>query len=113
MRLWRTILEYVGYDRPFIAFGKSLISTPAEESYAVNYTNETYQYYKGEYVLQFDGEKSTGLYNIRRDELMKENIIGNNDVQKSMERELKAIVQQYMNRMVNDRLTPETDDIEN
>lgn len=108
-----TILEYVGYDRPFIAFGKSLISTPAEESYAVNYTNETYQYYKGEYLLQFDGEKSTGLYNIRRDELMKENIIGNNDVQESMERELKAIVQQYMNRMVNDRLTPETDDIEN
>ena len=108
-----TILEYVGYDRPFMAFGKSLISTSAEESYAVNYTNETYQYYKGEYVLQFDGEKSTGLYNIRRDELMKENIIGNNDVQESMERELKAIVQQYMNRMVKDRLTPETDDIEN
>lgn len=108
-----TILEYVGYSDPFIAFGKSLISTPAEESYAVNYTNSTYQYYKGEYVLQYDGDRSSGLYNIRKDELMQENIIGNNDVQESMERELKAIIQQYMNRMVNDRLTPETDNIKN
>lgn len=108
-----TVLEHVGYDGPFLAFGKSLISTPAEESYAVNYTNGTYQYYKGEHVLQFDGDKCTGLYNIRQDKLMKENILGKNDVQKSMERELKAIIQQYMYRMVNDRLTPETDKIKN
>ena len=40
---------------------------------------------------------------------MKNNIIGTDNVQESMERELKAIIQQYMNRMVQDRLTPETD----
>ena len=104
-----TVLEYVGYDKQFVAFGKSLISTPAEESYAVNYTNEVYQYYKGNYVLQFDGEKSIGLYDIRHDQLMGENLIGNNNVTESMERELKAIIQQYMTRMANDRLIPDTD----
>lgn len=104
-----TVLEYVGYDKPFMAFGKSLLSTSAAESYAVNFTNEIFQYYKGEHVLQFDGEKSTALYNLRQDTEMRHNIIGKNNVQEEMERELKAIIQQYMNRMVQDRLTPETD----
>lgn len=104
-----TVLEYVGYDKPFMAFGKSLLSTPAAESYAVNFTNEIFQYYKGEHVLQFDGEKSTSIYNLHQDIEMRHNIIGKNNVQEEMERELKAIIQQYMNRMVQDRLTPETD----
>lgn len=108
-----TILEYVGYGKPFLAFGKSLISVKPEESYAVNYTNEIFQYYSGEYLLQFNGDgngdKSTGLYNLRKDRLMTKNIIGKSNVQDSMERKLKAIIQQYMNRMVHDRLTPETD----
>ena len=101
-----TILEYTGYSKPFVAFGKSLLTAEPEESYAVNFTNEVFQYYKGEYVLLFDGEKSLSLYNIRKDPLMKENIMGTEDVVKDgMERELKAIIQQYMTRMLHDRLT--------
>ena len=64
-------------------------------------------------MLQFDGERSTGLYDIRQDELMKENILEKNDVQEEMERELKAIIQQYMNRMLNDRLTADSENIKN
>lgn len=110
-----TVLEFVGYDKAFVAFGKSLISATSNESYAVNYTNGVYQYYEGEYLLQFDGEKdkSTAMYNIRNDRLMKENILGTTDVQEKMEQKLKAIIQQYMSRMVHDRLTPETDDNKN
>ena len=110
-----TVLEFVGYDKVFVAFGKSLISATSNESYAVNYTNGVYQYYEGEYLLQFDGEKdkSTAMYNIRNDRLMKENILGTTDVQDKMEQKLKAIIQQYMSRMVHDRLTPETDDNKN
>ena len=107
-----TILEYVGYDRPFLAFGKSLISTPAEDTYAVNYTNGIYQFYQGENVLQFDGgdaDRSTAMYNLHKDPLMRNNILGQNVVHEGMERKLKAIIQQYMSRMVHDRLTPETD----
>ena len=40
---------------------------------------------------------------------MRNNILGQNNVQEGMERKLKAIIQQYMNRMIHDRLTPETD----
>lgn len=104
-----TVLEYIGYSKPFVAFGKSLISTTPENSYAVNYTNEVYQYYKGDYILLFDGDKSIAMYDIRHDPLMSENLIGTCDVKESMETELKAIIQQYMTRMVNNRLTAETD----
>ena len=101
-----TVLEYAGYRKPFVAFGESLLSAEPEESYAVNFTNEVFQYYKGEYVLLFDGEKSLSLYNIRKDPLMKKNIIESEDVlEQTMERELKAIIQQYMTRMLHDRLT--------
>lgn len=108
-----TVLEYVGYDRPFIAFGKSLISTPSEESFAVNYANETYRYYKGEHILLYDGERDTPLsmFNLRNDIMMKNNILHNNGVQNDMIRELQAIIQQYMERMTANRLTIENDTI--
>ena len=103
-----TVLDYLGYDNDYVAFGKSLISTPAENSYAVNYINDSYQYYKGDYLLQFDGTKSTALYNVRNDALLKENIIGTMPAQQeAMEREVKAIIQQYMWRMLNDKLVPD------
>ncbi len=108
-----TVLEYVGYDKPFIAFGKSLISTPREESFAVNYANETYRYYKGEQILLYNGESDTPLsmFNLQNDIMMKNNILDNECVQNDMIRELQAIIQQYMERMTANRLTIENDTI--
>ena len=37
---------------------------------------------------------------------MKHNLVGKVPQQKQMEREIKAIIQQYMQRMVNDKLMP-------
>jgi arylsulfatase A-like enzyme len=106
-----TVLEYVGYDRPFTAFGKSLISTPSEESFAVNYANEAYRYYKGDYILLYDGDndKPLSLFNLHDDIMMKHNILDENNVQDNMIRELQAIIQEYMNRMVENRLTIENE----
>ena len=72
-----------------------------------------FRYYKDDYILLFDGNKNNpspiSLYNLREDILMKENILNNCDVQNEMVQEIMAIIQQYMNRMVYDRLTIETD----
>jgi hypothetical protein len=38
---------------------------------------------------------------------MKHNLIGKVPVQQQMERELKAIIQQYMERMTENRLLPQ------
>ena len=106
-----TVLEYAGYEKPFIAFGKSLISTSAADSYAVNYNNETYSYYKGDYLLLYDSgnDRAISLYDIRKDVMMKDNILGSNGVENEMMRELRAIIQQYMARMTENRLTIESD----
>lgn len=51
------------------------------------------------------------MFNLHNDIMMKNNILDNNDVQKDMIRELQAIIQQYMSRMTNNRLTIENDTI--
>lgn len=101
-----TVLNYLGYERPYVSFGCDLLNTPAEQTYAVNYVNGFYQYHKGKYLLQFDGIKSVALYDFVSDRLLEHNLMGAlPDVQHAMETELKAIIQQYMQRMNADRLT--------
>lgn len=100
-----TLLNYLGYDEPYLAFGFDLFNTPAEETWAVNYLNGVYQYVKFGYVLQFDGKKTIGVYKLT-DYTMKHNLLGKVKEQPQMERELKAIIQSYMDRMINDNLQP-------
>jgi len=80
-----------------------VLNTPAEDTWAVNYLNGVYQYVKHGHVMQFDGQKVIGYYSLN-DSLMKNNKLKEAD--KRMELELKAIIQQYMERMTQDRLHP-------
>lgn len=100
-----TVLGYLRYDKPYVAFGNDLLHTPLESRFALNYNNHVYQYFKGQYMLQFDGEKSIALYDVVSDRLLKDNLLGKIDTLSIMETELKAIVQQYVERMLSDRLT--------
>lgn len=100
-----TVLGYLGYDRPYLSFGIDLLATPDEDTWAVNYFNGIYQYVKWGHVLQFDGEKSRAVYALS-DRLMKTNMLGKYERQQQMEQELKAIIQQYMVRMSENRLLP-------
>ena len=56
-------------------------------------------------MLQFDGQQTKAVYALT-DSLMQHNVAGKVAEQPRMERELKAIIQQYMERMTQDRLTP-------
>ena len=69
----------------------------------MNYLNGTYQYVKHNLVLQFDGQNTIGVYALT-DSLMHDNLKGRMSQQPQMERELKAIIQQYMQRMTEDEL---------
>ncbi len=102
-----TVLGYLGYDNPYVAFGCDLLATSPAETFAVNY-NGIYQYVKGDYLLQFDGDKPVAAYKYKEDVLLKNNIlpIAPVDTISLMENELKAIIQQYMQRMTGNRLVP-------
>ena len=96
-----TLLGYLGYDKPYIAFGKDLLLTEADESWAMNWVKIP-QFIQGDYLLQFDGEQTTALFDYRHDPLLKNNLVGKKKEQQVMERHLKAMIQSYFQRMKAD-----------
>lgn len=99
-----TVLGYLGYDVPFVGFGIDLLNTPASETWAVNYQNGIYQLVKGTYVIQHDGQQLRAVYDYRNDPLLKNNLKGSVREEETLETQLKAIIQSYMNRMLTNRL---------
>ena len=98
-----TVLSYLGYDRPFVGFGRNLLAEG--EGWAVAYLNNGYIYTEGDLLLMFDGQRTTGLYAATADPYCRQNLIGKRPEQTAMERRLKAIVQSYMQRMTRNQLT--------
>ena len=101
-----TLLHLLGYSKPYLAFGDDLLSGDGDKTWAFNYNAGVYQFVKGDLLLQFDGTKATALYRFKTDPLLKQNLVGTLPEQQSMETQLKAIIQQYMSRMNENRLLP-------
>ena len=98
-----TLLRALGYDKPYFAFGKNLLG--GGEQWAVNYSNGIYQYIDGQWLLLFDGNRATALYNYVDDPLQKNDLLHTQpDRADRMERRLKAIVQSYMVRMTENQM---------
>ena len=100
-----TVLGMLHYPKTYFGFGIDVFNTPKDDTWAVNYLNGIYQYVKYNYVLQFDGQQTKAIYRLD-DQLMKTNLKGKVKEQRQMETELKAIIQQYMERMKQNRLHP-------
>lgn len=100
-----TLMGILGYDKSYLAFGCDVLNMPATETWAFNYNNGIYQFLQGDWMMQHDGEKVKAMYRFKTDPLLKQNLVGKAPEQAAMERELKALVQQYMTRMTDDRLT--------
>lgn len=103
-----TLLGIMGYDKPYVAFGCDVLHTPVEETYLVNYNNGLYQFAKGDLFIQFDGTEHKSTYNYRQDPLLRHNIKGNTTQEQQMLLQLKAMIQQYMQRMNTNRLLLKT-----
>ena len=102
MDVMPTVLGYLNYDQPYLAFGFDVNKT--HDRFAINYVNGSYQLYTDRYVLLFDGQKTTGLYEIHSD--INESLVGKlPDVQNELEMKAKAFLQEYTTRMVENRLT--------
>lgn len=99
-----TLMGILGYDKPYIAFGCDVLRTPATQTWAFNYNNGVYQYFKGDFLLQFDGQKTKALYRFKTDPLLKQNLAGKLPNQSQLENELKSLIQQYMHRMTTNTL---------
>jgi phosphoglycerol transferase MdoB-like AlkP superfamily enzyme len=104
MDILPSVMGYLNYDKKFIAFGNNIFSDD-RASFAVNYNNNTYQFIKGNYILQFLEEKTIALYDFVHDPLLKQNLSDDlPQIRNDMEKHLKAFIQQYHNRMLRNEL---------
>jgi phosphoglycerol transferase MdoB-like AlkP superfamily enzyme len=99
------ILSYLNYDMPYFAYGQDLFNTSEEDKFVTNYNNQLFQFFRGDYFMQFDGEKVKSVYNYKTDPLLQNNLAGKVEEQAAMEKYLKAVIQQYIVRMAENRLT--------
>ncbi|MGC9375636.1 MAG: LTA synthase family protein [Bacteroidales bacterium] len=102
--IFPTIIDYCGYNKPFISFGKSLLSD-SSENFTVNYMNGIFQLIQDNYLLQFDGKNSIAFYNFKQDSLLKHNLIHSSKIYPDYEKKIKAIIQSYQERLTQNQLT--------
>jgi len=112
-----TVLSYLHYDRPYIAFGQDMLSTDSvekAEKMALHYLsdNDSYEYVRGRWCLEFDGKKVTAAYLHRSDSLLRHNVLDQmpKDTLLLYEAQMKAYIQQYMQRIHGDSLSLWRDD---
>ncbi len=101
-----SILDYIHYNKSYFAFGKSAFDTT--NYFSLSYNSGLYQYIEGDYAMQFDGQKTTELYNYKTDSLLKQNLIETNKAALTkMETKVKAIIQTYQQSLINNKMVAE------
>ena len=97
-----SIVDELGLSAKLICYGNSIWT---EKGFAVNYLNNLYQFIENDYLLQFNGEKSLTLYHTHSDPLLKNNLLLTEvNRTQTMENKLKALIQDYNYRMINNQL---------
>ncbi len=100
-----SVLAYLGYDKPFFAFGEDILTEEKSHPYAICYNHPVYQIFSDSLLLQFDGRQTTAVYNFKHDKMLQHNIESRTEETQFMETYLKAYIQQYISRMINNQLT--------
>ena len=102
--IYPTILDMIGYKKPFRSWGRSLFDTKTSTPFVINSTGNIYQFSKGNYICTFDGNQATGFYD-KNDKGLKFNLIASrNQEMNSIELNCKAFIQDYMDRVVDKKM---------
>ena len=99
-----TILNYLNYDEPYIAFGNNLLDD-SYDSFAFNTNGSTYNLYMKDHLLEMIDNKPVGMYNFKNDLFLEKNLIGKEpELEKLMVEKLKAIIQTYNSRLIDNNM---------
>lgn len=100
-----TILNMLGYEKPFFAFGTDAFDSKADRV-AIAFKYDQYQVLRNEQLLCFDGETPTFVYNIQSDSLLKHDLLTNANVSVAEnEAYLKAYLTNYSTALNDNRMT--------
>jgi phosphoglycerol transferase MdoB-like AlkP superfamily enzyme len=96
-----TVLNYLGYDEEYIAFGNDLLDD-SFESFAFNTNGSTYHFYMKDHILEMIDNKPAGLYNFINDRSLENDILEEEpELASLMEQKLKAVIQSYNTRLID------------
>ncbi|HEY4650095.1 MAG TPA: sulfatase-like hydrolase/transferase [Pontibacter sp.] len=99
-----TILSYLNYSKPYFSFGKNMLDTSTPD-FAIGYNAGVYQWIQDSLLLQFDGNKTIALYNYQQDRMLQHDLKDKlPEERRQLENRVKAFIQQYNNRMIENRL---------
>ncbi|OAZ04662.1 LTA synthase family protein [Flavobacterium succinicans] len=102
--IYPTILDMIGYPKPFRSWGRSLLDKKSSEPFVINSTGNIYQFSKGNYICTFDGKTAIGFYD-KNDKALKTNLIKNRNAEMNeIELNCKAFIQDYMNRIIDKKM---------
>lgn len=103
--IFPTVMGYLQYDAPYFAFGNDRFKEGGNP-FVVNYVNGYYQFMEGDYLIQSDGSKLLAAYRFKEDPQYKNNLVASGDTAiNGHYRRFRAFLQQYNNRMIENRLT--------
>jgi phosphoglycerol transferase MdoB-like AlkP superfamily enzyme len=102
--IYPTLLDMIGYEKPFRSWGRSLISDKQVEPFVMRYSAKMYQFMSGNYICTFNGKKAIGFYD-KNDKDLKNNLIKNRNKEMDvLELRCKAFLQDYMERIIDKKL---------
>jgi phosphoglycerol transferase MdoB-like AlkP superfamily enzyme len=104
-----TILHYLHYDGEYIAFGNNLLDD-SYESFAFNTNGTTYNLYMKDHIMEMVETKPVSLFDYKTDHFLENNLLGTEpDLEKQMTDKLRAIIQTYNYRLINNDMTVKKD----
>ena len=99
-----TILNFLNFDDEYIAFGNNLLDD-SYESFAFNTSGNNYHLYMKDHILEMIDNKPVGLFNYKKDRFLENNLLGTDpDFQLQMVDKLKAIIQTYNSRLIDNNM---------
>lgn len=102
--IYPTLLDIIGYDKPFRSWGRSLVGDTKIPPFVMRYSSQQYQMMSGNYIVTFDGNKATGFY-AKTDKAMEHNLISRRNTEMNLlEERCRAFLQDYMERVMDRKL---------
>lgn len=106
MDIYPTLLDLIGYEKPFRSWGRSLTDTVQKEKpFVLKHGVGQYQFLMGNYICIFDGTNVSGIYDIK-DKALRKNLLSSEKTPEMGEIILaaKAFVKDYFDRIIDNKL---------
>ena len=104
-----TLLGLLNYQKPFFSFGKDVFDNSENYvNYVFNDRNGNSMYYLDDLMIEYSGNQLIGIYEYKKDFSLKNNLLDKKDQYPQlpfMQQQMEAILQQYITRMEDNKLT--------